>query len=304
LRIISRWERRFPAMGTDCHVVVEGGRIGLLDQAEERIADLEARWSRFIPGSELSLLSTDKFGRVSQDSFRLITTGLVGWRLSDGAFDPFLGEAIVAAGYDRDYASLQPAHSPATRLAAGRPHPGFRPTAAPVRQLQRRSGMVRLSPAAVIDSGGIGKGLAADLVSAELIAAGAQACLVNLGGDLRVRGTRQEPWQIAVADELARDRDALTIKLTAGGLATSSVTRRRWVTGSGEPAHHLLDPRTGRSTSGCAAAATAIAPFGWLAEVLSKCALLLPGPRAARLAGRHNGAAVTQDWDGSVTQLG
>lgn len=47
-----------------------------------------------------------------------------------------------------------------------------------------------------IDLGGIGKGYAADLIAAELIAAGAEGVSVNLGGDLRVAGVAPgaQPW--------------------------------------------------------------------------------------------------------------
>jgi hypothetical protein len=38
-------ETRFPAMGSDVHVIVVGGNVRLLDVARELIDDLESRWS-------------------------------------------------------------------------------------------------------------------------------------------------------------------------------------------------------------------------------------------------------------------
>ena len=293
-------------MGTQCHVVVEGAPERLLDVAQRRVEELEHLWTRFSPDSELSRLNKRGRGQVTADSFRLIATSLVGWRLSSGTFDPFLVNEIIATGYDRDFAELQspplgakPEDQPPTVIAAARE---FQPTRTPVLSLDRRTRMVQLGAGVGVDSGGIGKGLAADIVSLELIKAGAHACLVNLGGDLRVRGVRAKPWVITVADETGHRQEPISIKLHGGALATSSVTRRRWATDAGV-AHHLLDPRTGRTAASAHAAASAIAPSGWLAEVLSKCVMLLPQQKAARLVTRHNAAAVLQGWSGEVTQL-
>ena len=58
---------------------------------------------------------------------------------------------------------------------------------------------VRLPAGTGFDSGGIGKGLAADLVAVEVMAAGADGVCVNLGGDLRVLGTSSDgSWTVAV----------------------------------------------------------------------------------------------------------
>ncbi len=50
-------EATFPAMGGEAHVIVNGGDYRLLDDARRRIVDLEDRWSRFLPGSEISWLN-------------------------------------------------------------------------------------------------------------------------------------------------------------------------------------------------------------------------------------------------------
>src|SRR4051794_26315561 len=50
-------ELRFRAMGSDAHVVVVGGPAGLAAEARRRIDDLERRWSRFLPDSEVSALT-------------------------------------------------------------------------------------------------------------------------------------------------------------------------------------------------------------------------------------------------------
>ena len=103
-------------------------------------------------------------------------------------------------------------------------------------------------PAGVgFDPGGIGKGLAADIVTEELLAAGAAGALVSVGGDVRVRGESPSgpTWSLAIDDASRDGVELLRLGLGDGAIATSSRLQRRWTTRAGE-AHHLIDPRTGR----------------------------------------------------------
>lgn len=292
MRLLTRREHRFPAMGTACHVVVVGGDAALTGAAETRVLELQARWTRFESDSEISRLNAAGSARLTPDSWRLLATGMAGRRFTGGRFDPFLERQIVAAGYDRDFAAL-------TESDEGPAHPAV---ARPVLEWDKRRRWVRLAPGAALDSGGLGKGLAADIVSEELLAAGAVACLVNLGGDLRVRGDKGTAWEIAVDSEAGDD--PVSVRLTAGGLATSSTSRRRWRTSSGREAHHVLDPRTGRPLRTPWSGATAIAPQAWIAEVLSKVLLQVDEPHARRLLARHRGGGLLQAADGTLIGFG
>src|SRR5919199_2924381 len=102
-------ELRFDAMGTWGHVVVTGDGDGLLEAARRRILDLERRWSRFRPDSEISLLNAAA-GRpvlVSSATAGLVARGVDAWKLTDGRFDSTVLPALVAAGYDRPFAAVR-----------------------------------------------------------------------------------------------------------------------------------------------------------------------------------------------------
>ena len=271
-------ELRFAAMGTEAHVVVTGGPGGLAERARARVAEIEARWSRFRPDSELSRLNRRQ-GRVvvvSDDTFALVDRAVAAWRLTGGAYDPTVLPALRAAGYDRDFAAL--AGPTAGAGDGGRASatcaPGPAPGCGAIELLPRLRAVV-LPPGVELDPGGIGKGLAADLVTAELLEAGARGALVNLGGDVRVRGEAPAGgmWPIAVADPLDPARDLLVLGLDDGAVATSSRLRRRWTLGSVER-HHLLDPRTGEPVETRLVAVTVVAGEGWWAEAATKQAFL------------------------------
>jgi len=138
-------------------------------------------------------------------------------------------------------------------------------------------------PAGVrVEPGGIGKGLAADLVTSELLDAGAAGALVNLGGDVRVRGndgTDGGGWVIGIEDPHEDTRDVAVVTIADGAVCTSSRLFRRWRTRAGE-AHHLLDPSTGRHLGGDVDAVTVVAGEAWWAEALTK-AVFVAGADAA-----------------------
>jgi thiamine biosynthesis lipoprotein len=269
-------EARFSAMGTSAHVVVVGGRPPLLARAQARIADLEGRWSRFRPDSELNRVNASA-GRpvvVSTETFDLIARAVAGWEMTRGRFDPSVLPAVRAAGYDRDFAAIERvAVSPADPPS---PAPGCAPiTLDPV------VSQVTLPPGVALDSGGIGKGLAADLGVEKLRAGGAAGACVNIGGDLRVdgEGPGAGSWVVAVDGP----RHPPVLSLATGGVATSSRLRRRWWR-AGRALHHIIDPVTGAPADTPLGSATVIAGDAWRAEVLATAVLVAGGrDQAARL---------------------
>ena len=85
-------EARFHAMGSDAHVIVvaDADPAGLLDRAQRRIEQLEQRWSRFLPDSEVSRLSRNAGAPVlvSADTVLLVRRSIEAWHLTGGSFDP------------------------------------------------------------------------------------------------------------------------------------------------------------------------------------------------------------------------
>ena len=82
--------------------------------------------------------------------------------------------------------------------------------------------------------------------------------------------------------------------IESGGVATSGIGRRSWVSADGRPAHHLLDPCSGRPAFTGVAQVTALAPTGVEAEARAKAAVLAGPSRASRWLA-HGGAIVFDD---------
>jgi len=277
-------------MGAAAHVIVVGGPASLAREAERRIVDLERRWSRFDARSEVSALTRHAGSPVvvSSETRALVEHALTAWTLTGGRFDPTILGALVRAGYDRSFEELpSDAASGASELVGG------------ADAIEVVANTVRLPYGTGFDPGGIGKGLAADIVADEVRAAGAEGVCVNLGGDVRVDGTGPagNGWTVAV-EYPQRVRPLAQLGIARGAVATSTTLRRRWRV-DGRLRHHLIDPATGRPSVSDLTFVTVVAGHAWTAEVFAK-ALLLQGAPVTFDLSMVGAAALTVDRDGRV----
>ncbi|HEV7861473.1 MAG TPA: FAD:protein FMN transferase [Acidimicrobiia bacterium] len=286
----------FRAMGSDAHVIVVDGPPGLAERARRRIEQLERRWSRFLPDSEISRLTqrAGEWVELSGDSVLLVERALDAWRLTVGRFDPTVLGAVIRAGYDRSFENLGrtvgDGDSPLTVGAAG---------------IQVEGDRARLPAGVGFDPGGIGKGLAADLAVAEALVAGAAGACVNLGGDLRVAGLPpghrscvDAAWTVGIEHPWSPEPLAL-LGLHEGAVATSTTLRRRWRT-TGRERHHLIDPWTGAPSASDLTLAAVVTAEAWVAEVLAKSVLLRGSTHAFDLVAGLGADALTVDGDGVI----
>lgn len=304
---VAACARTAAAMGTTARVTVVGESSGsvapeLADAALRRIEELEARWSRFRPTSELSRINAAAGSPclVSDDTFRLVERLVRAWRDTDGRFDPTVHDAMLALGYTDGVPTAVERLDPTALLAS---------MCAPIGcadiRLDAATRMVWLPVGVRLDPGGLGKGLAADIVATEAIAAGASGVLVDLGGDVRVMGVAPDggAWRIGVEHPTDPTVEVALVETTDGGIATSSRQKRRWTVDDGEAVrevHHVIDPQTRRSADTPWATATVLAPDAATAEVGATVAFLDGTIDAAP----RTLAALFADAEGRTTAIG
>jgi FAD:protein FMN transferase len=254
----------FRAMG--CEVVVPFGVPA--DAVRAVFESRDARFSRFNPSSELNRVNASPVGvtLVSEEFASMLSLSIDAARATDGLVTPCVGGALIAAGYDRDFSRL-PEDVGAVEPAA---IPSFHSISL------RGRGLLRSEPVE-LDLNGVVKSRTVDDALA-LVGRG----WVSAGGDIATR----EPLVVGLPG-------GGTIALHGGGLATSSVAKRRWLA-AGRPWNHLLDPRTGRATDSPWRDVTVAGPTCFVADVAAKAALLLgfDGPawlEERGLAGRFVG---------------
>ena len=289
---------RFDCYGSRCAVLVSGsGRAGTAQQAARQIRRRLVRWherfSRFLPESELSLVNADPRARVrvTGTMARLAEAAVWAAEETGGLVDSTLVAEIESAGYVSDLGAPLPLGE-AFRLA-----PERRP-ATPSgdewwREVRVDRALLALErpPGLRLDSGGLAKGLFADL-AADLLA-DHHSFAIDCGGDIRLGGRSGDPRPVDVASPFG-DSVLHRYELADGGVATSGIGRRSWLDTSGAPAHHLLDPGSGRPAFTGVVQATALAPDAVAAETLAKAAVL-SGPDAAPRWLPHGGVLVFED---------
>jgi thiamine biosynthesis lipoprotein len=306
------YDTTFHCMGSDVRLIVEAplGRE-LLPPAEaaagERryIEDFARRLSRFRADSELCVLNADPRAEVPASILLRTAVAAGQWAAerSGGLVDPTLVDEIEAVGYETSRDRCEPAPLSAALALAPAPRPARPRARARWREIEvdHERGVVRRPPGLRIDTGGTGKGLAADAVAHRL--RGYTRFVVDCGGDIAVGGVgaQLEPVAIEVEHPLTGEC-AHTLHLARGGIATSGLNVRIWRREDGTFAHHLLDPSSGEPAWSGLIGATALAPSALEAETLSKIALL-SGPAGARLALAEHGGLVVHD-DGDVEPIG
>jgi thiamine biosynthesis lipoprotein len=149
-----------------------------------------------------------------------------------------------------------------------------------------------------LDSGGLAKGLFADVLAEELASHAGFA--VNCGGDLLIGGAGAINRPIHVESPFDGSR-LHTFNLRRTGVATSGIGRRAWLDSHGRPAHHLLDPASGRPAFTGVVQVTALAPSALMAEIQAKAAIL-GGPRSAGAWLSHGGVIVRDDGSHEVVE--
>jgi len=267
----------------------------LLCEAEQVFLDVEERFSRFRPSSELSRLN-DMSGRrvtVSTEMFHLLDQCRRFHRVSGGLFDPAILLDLEAAGYDRSFELVA---SPAAEGNRTPPTPGHGSIAD--MDLDRGRLTVQAPPGVQLDLGGIGKGYAVDRAAQVLTPM--TDFLIDAGGDIFAsgHGPDGDGWLVAVANPLQEDGQLGVVRLRGEALATSTVTRRRWQR-NGRWLHHLIDPGTGEPALTDSLSVSVIAPSGVEADIFAKVALLLGSEKGKRFIDAQGAHALFVGSDGS-----
>jgi FAD:protein FMN transferase len=301
----SKWE----ALGTSAVLLVTDPRaLGRARAIVEReLEEIDRACSRFRPDSDLQRVNAGagRFTPVSPLLIEAVQVALRAAELTAGDVDPTVGNALVLAGYDRDWRLLdRPAEEPDR---AGRPGEGDR-TGRPGRgyrvpcdglsdrsrgpairarvtpgwraiEIDSERAAIRIPTGVRLDLGATAKAWAADRAAGAVHEQTQAGTLVSLGGDIATAGAAPAAgWRIHVTDDHrnAPDGQGQTISILSGGIATSSTAVRRW-SHQGQTRHHIIDPLTGEPVARTWRTASVAAETCLDANIASTAALIRAG---------------------------
>lgn len=253
-------------MGTKFFCLLVGADKAICDSVYELAKDLEAKWSRFLSDSEVMQLNNnpDSMHPVSDATLRLVSEMKLGFELTQGLYSGnILGELIdLSFARSRSNPENVTSWNAQAKTSADLSNVDI--------DLDTKS--VCVPRGVALDAGGIGKGLAADLMSDYAMQLGAMGVAVFAGGDVAVKGMAAGAagWKINISDPNDAAKVINSVSLSRGGLATSSPMG--WKSGS---AHHIIDPRTHKSAESDVLQVTVISQNASQAEVLAKMCVIL-----------------------------
>ncbi|MDR0544001.1 MAG: FAD:protein FMN transferase [Odoribacteraceae bacterium] len=215
--------------------------VDLRDSIVAALARVDSSLSLF---NERSLLARFNRGEeIPPDSLlsRVIRAALLAHDRTGGAFDVTVAPLVNAWGFGPE----------APRVPSPRQVDSLLQFVGSKRIALRDGRLVREREEVRVDAGAIAKGLGVDEVASALERQGVEHYLVEVGGEVRVRGhsDARDCWWIGVLDPLETERDGrqvtrLIIAANRGSLATSG-NYRNFRERDGQRYGHTIDPRTG-----------------------------------------------------------
>ena len=271
------------------------------DAARAACRRYERLFSRTLPHSDIARLNAA--GRqpvaIAPETADLLDAALRYCADSAGRFDITMGAVTRLWGFhrgivpDRENVEAALAHVGRAGLHVWR---------------ERESGQAFAQlddPRAAVDVGGVAKGWIADALDDVLAHSGVTAFVVNLGGNVLVRGRKpgDAPWRIGLQDPREKGGVVGTIDLTDASAVTSGVYERCF-TRNDVRFHHILDPATGYPARTDAAGVTVIARRSLDAEGYSTTLLALGIEQGRAFARAHEQieAAYFVDEQGQVVE--
>lgn len=157
----------------------------------------------------------------------------------------------------------------------------------------RQRGLERHHPGTTIDCAAIAKGYAVDHVAQTLYEKGCRNYMVEVGGEIVVRGQNAEGrrWSIGITkpvDDSTGVREQLqqTIHITDCAMATSGNYRNFYYDGQ-RKVSHTIDPSTGYPVAHSLLSATVIAPNCMMADAYATAFMVMGVERARHFLNSH-----------------
>jgi thiamine biosynthesis lipoprotein len=227
------------------------GYIQLLIQ--KRIEEFERMYSRFRYDSFINI-TLNQVGTFTlpPDAELLFSLYYKLYKITGGAFTPFIGQVLVDAGYDALYS-----------LKAGTLHTP--PHWDDVMEYQYPK--ITIKKPEVLDFGAGGKGYLIDIISELLKEEGVREFCIDAGGDIRYEHSK--PLRVGLENPNNLEQAIGIVTIANTSLCASAGSRRKW-----DVYHHIIDPRT-LSSPEKVIATWVIAPKTIVADVLATCLFLV-----------------------------
>jgi len=250
----------------------------LQQDIQETLDAINQAMSTHLDDSELSQFNTNNstdWIEVTPELCHAVEAAQIISQFTDGAFDVTVGPLVNLWGFGPSDSIATPPSAEQVDLALSDTGHTKLHTDCTVPALRKDS------PGVYVDLSAFAKGHAVDRVADLLDVRALPDYLVEIGGELRLRGLngKSERWAIAIETPDRTARSVQTVlHLTDTGMATSG-DYRNYFEHDGSHYSHTIDPRTGRPVTHNGASVTVVADTAAFADAAAT-ALLVMGPDA------------------------
>jgi thiamine biosynthesis lipoprotein len=279
-------------MGTSYHVKISNSsdreNIALLKQGvDELLVGVNQTFSTYLASSEVSIFNKSQTTAEQKQSATFIGLLEEAFRISkitDGAYDLTVGPLVNMWGFGPRFTAddIPPDH----KIIESLKNIGYtKVTIEAEKQTVKKS-----NPNIYIDFSSIAKGYGVDEVAKFIESKGYADYMVEIGGEMRVRGVNEEGtrWRIAVEKPEASGRSIhRVIKVTDTAIATSG-DYRNFFEKDGIRFSHTINPRTGKPVQHNLASVTVLAEKSMTADAWATTFMVLGGKKGYDLAMQNN----------------
>lgn len=270
-------------------------------QVDSLLLVIDSSLSIYKPYSTIVRFNNSDRGVVIDEHFRnVVKKSLETYQQTNGLFDITVAPLVEAWGFGAREKREPPADS-LIQSALSCIGSGYI-------QLKQDS-LIKLKPCIKIDVNGIAQGYTVDLVAAFFERKGIKDYLIEIGGELRVKGKKHpdnQPFRLGIEspanDEYSMAPMQKIITIDKGAI-TSSGNYRRYYESGGKRISHIIHPKTGRFVDNELISVTVYAKDAFTADAYDNALMLMGLEAAMRFVETRNDMAaffIFKEKDGNV----
>ncbi|OFC70750.1 FAD:protein FMN transferase [Alteromonas confluentis] len=268
------------------YVIDERGQVeGLQDEIDARLVEINKLMSTYDPTSELSRFNQNRYTTpvaLSAETTKVVNEALRLGELSHGVLDVTVGPLVNLWGFGPN---KRPEKVPSEeQIAEVRAYVGLD------KINMTPDGLRKLHPMVYVDLSTIAKGYGVDQVAEIMEKNNLHDYLVEIGGEMRVKGERGngEEWLIAIEKPVSTERSVQKIVSVGTNAIATSGDYRNYYEMDGKRYSHLIDPRTGAPITHNLVSVTVVHPSSMTADGLATAFNVMGWDEAKALAEKED----------------
>ena len=288
-----------PVFGTSFNIQYsEDAGVNYINQIDSLFAVVNQSLSTYIPDSDISKVNRNEEVTIDEHFERVLAASKEIYRATEGAFDPTIGNVVNAWNFGAETNKFL---TDSTTIDSLMQYVGLN-------RIGLVSSKIVKPKTSYIEFNAIAKGYGVDVVAEFLEANNVENYLVEIGGEIRVKGKNSEKntsWKVGL-DEPRFDGEQSVYKaipLKDEAMATSGTYRKFKIDENGRRYAHIINTKTGYPTKTNILSVSVIAPDCMTADAYATAFQAMGIEKVAIFLNRHPELKVYFIYENVVNEL-